>query len=343
METGEAVVELACQAGGGAGQALVVLGRDDHRDFGRDLVLGGGRQRTRGEGPQRPQRQRQHPSAPLPRLRRPRRRPQHQHAGAAVEVGAELGGAGDDVAAIGYLAGEDGGDEGAGHLLALPLGRARALQLQRQQRRHHPRDRRVGRRFGPVAELADGGVRDPQLDRGHALAAGEQLLLLVGGGSGDREHGAGAVDQGDAGAQQAGRRAGDRRQACARLDRFGKRVEQGWIFRMGRDPGRLRARWHRGIIAALFAVQEFGDFGPVEDHDESDHDSAHDQRREHEERQEPGGGLLPEPAVGAERRAEDQRHENDQADQSGAAEEPVLVAYLRQGVKRHRCGFCRNP
>ena len=76
-----------------------------------------------------------------------------------------------------------------------------------------------------VAQLADHRVGDPQLDRDHALAAGEQLLLLVGGGAGDREHGAGAVDQRDAGVEDLGRGAGDRRQAGARLDRLGERVE----------------------------------------------------------------------------------------------------------------------
>ena len=86
-----------------------------------------------------------------------------------------------------------------------------------------------GGALAAVAQLADGGVGDPQLDRGHPLAAGEQLLLLVGGGAGDREHGAGAVDQGDAGVEQPRRRARHRGQAGARLDRLGERVEQPWI------------------------------------------------------------------------------------------------------------------
>ena len=102
VEAGEAVVELAGEAGGGAGEALVVLGGDDHGDLGRDLAVLGRRQRARGQRAQRPHRQGQDPFAPLARLRRPRRDPQHQHAGAAVEVGAELGGAGDDVAAVGH-------------------------------------------------------------------------------------------------------------------------------------------------------------------------------------------------------------------------------------------------
>ena len=144
VEAGQAVVELAREAGGGAGEALVVLGRDDHRDLGGDLALLGGRQRAGGERAQRAQREGQDPGPPLAGLGRARRGAHDQHPGAALEVGAELGGAGDDVAAVGHLAGEDGADEGAGDLLALPLRRARALQLEREQRRHHAGDRRVG-------------------------------------------------------------------------------------------------------------------------------------------------------------------------------------------------------
>ena len=79
----------------------------------------------------------------------------------ALEVGAELGGAGDDVAAVGHLARQHRGDEGPGDLLALPLRRARALQLQRQQRRHHAGDRRLGGRGAAVAQLADRRCRRP--------------------------------------------------------------------------------------------------------------------------------------------------------------------------------------
>ena len=188
-----------------------------------------GRQRA-----QRPHREDQDPLAPLTRLRRARGGAEDEDAGAAVEIGAQLGAAGDDVAAVGDLAGEDGGDEGAGDLLARPLGRARALQLQRQQGGDHPRDRRLRRRRGPVAQLTDGGIGDPQLDAGHAVAAGKQPLLLVGRGAGDRENGAGAVDQGDAGVQQAGGRARHRGQAGTRLDRFRERVEEARISRICR-------------------------------------------------------------------------------------------------------------
>ena len=85
--------------------------------------------------------------------------------------------------------------------------------------------------FGAVAQLADGCVGDPQLDLGHVVAAAEQLFLLVGRGAGDREHGARAVDQGDAGVQQPGRGAGDGGQPGALFDGVGERVEQRRIFR----------------------------------------------------------------------------------------------------------------
>ena len=98
VEAGEAVVELAREAGRGAGQPLVVLGGDDRGDLGRHLAAVAGRQRAGGQRPQRPLGEDQDALAPLAGLRRPRRRPQHHHAGAPVEVGAQLRGLGDDVA-----------------------------------------------------------------------------------------------------------------------------------------------------------------------------------------------------------------------------------------------------
>ena len=229
VEAAEAVVELAGEPGRGAGEAVVVLGGDDHRDLRGDLVLAGARQRPGGQRAQGPQRQGQDPGAPLAGLGGARRGADDDHPGPPLEVGAHLGGAGEDVAAVGHLAGEHGADEGPGDLLALPLRRAGALQLERDQRRDHPGDRRVGGAGAAVAELADHRVGDPQLDPGHVVAAGDQLLLLVGGGAGDREHGARAVDQGDAGVEDLGRGAGDRGQAGARLDRLGERVERPGI------------------------------------------------------------------------------------------------------------------
>ena len=119
-----------------------------------------------------------------------------------------------------------------------------------------------GAALAAVAELADHGVGDAQLDRGHALAAGEQLLLLVGRGAGDREHGAGAVDQGDAGVEHPRRGARHGGQAGARLDRLGERVEQAWIFRVRRvfvslDLGGHPPHYPPGCDAALAAVDDW--------------------------------------------------------------------------------------
>jgi hypothetical protein len=58
-----------------------------------------------------------------------------------------------------------------------------------------------------------------------ALAAGEQLLLLVGGGAGHSQDRAGAVDQGDAGVQHPRRSPCHGGQPGARLDRLGEGVE----------------------------------------------------------------------------------------------------------------------
>ena len=114
MKAGEAVLELPGQARGGAGELLVVLGRDDHRDLGGYLAVVGGRQRAgrrASAAPAAPGSARRARHSPVCAARGAAR--SDQHPGAPLEVGAELGGAGDDVAAVGHLASEDGGDEGS--------------------------------------------------------------------------------------------------------------------------------------------------------------------------------------------------------------------------------------
>ena len=106
VEAGEAVVELAREAGGGAGEALVVLGRDDHGDLGRRLAVRRRRQRARGQRAQRPHAPGSAPGpATRPSARRAAPRAAISTPAPRLEVGAELGGAGDDVAAVGHLAG----------------------------------------------------------------------------------------------------------------------------------------------------------------------------------------------------------------------------------------------
>ena len=122
VEAGEAVGELAGEPGGGAGEPLVVLGGDDHGDLGGGLgVLGGGERagRQRAQGAHR---EGEDARAPLPRLGGARGGAEDEDAGAAAELGAELGATGDDVAAVGDPPREHVGDEGVGDLLARPSG-----------------------------------------------------------------------------------------------------------------------------------------------------------------------------------------------------------------------------
>ena len=66
----------------------------------------------------------------------------HDHDRSAVgEVGAELGGAGEDVAAIGDPALEERGEEGGLGGFGGAVGRAQALDLARDHRRRDPQDR----------------------------------------------------------------------------------------------------------------------------------------------------------------------------------------------------------
>ena len=67
-----------------------------------------------------------------------------QHAAAVLEVDAQLLAARDQVAAVVDLAVEHRVHEAADRRLAGPLGRAGALHLERQQRRHHAQHRGLG-------------------------------------------------------------------------------------------------------------------------------------------------------------------------------------------------------
>src|SRR5690349_4125862 len=104
-----------------------------------------------------------------------------QDASAVAQIAAQLRGARLDVAAIRDVSAEQRSDEVAGSLLGRPLGGARALQLEADERADHPEQRRLRSLIlpGPPAKLADLAVRDPQLHRLHALAAGQQLALLI--------------------------------------------------------------------------------------------------------------------------------------------------------------------
>ncbi len=103
VEGREALGQLSLERRGRTPEPLLLGGRDDHRDH-RGLGVLERRERSRRRRAQRADRQGQHARPPFVGLRRSRRRPQHQRAGPLLEVGAELCGAGADVAAVGDLA-----------------------------------------------------------------------------------------------------------------------------------------------------------------------------------------------------------------------------------------------
>ena len=311
VEAGEAVLELAGEAGGGAGEALVVLGGDDHGEVGGAVLAGfGGRQRARGQRAQRPHRQGQHPLAPVAGLRRARRRPQHQHAGAAVEVGAELGAAGDDVAAVGHLAGEDGVDEGAARPPRSPIP-ARASAPAPAPAASSP----CGRSPGRAASRRGSAARRPRRRRPAARpwSPRRRRRAAAAPGRGRRRRRRAPRWSGRSGRRW--RRAGGPRRAPPRAARRPIRPLPR-ARRAGRDLPPLQhfrslssspacaslSRPARSPGRRLLAVDEVEDVVVVVDDRQPDHDAADQQRGEHEEREEAGRGLLPDPAVRAQRR-----------------------------------------
>ena len=97
-------------------------------------------------------------------------------------------------------------EEVAGRLVAGPLRRAGPLDLEAEQRRDHPQARaaaRRRRRGGDSAARRRRRRRPAARSSRRRRAAGEQLLLLGPRGGGDREHGARAVDQREAGVEAA--------------------------------------------------------------------------------------------------------------------------------------------
>jgi hypothetical protein len=175
------------------------------------------RQRAAAAGADGAQRQRQDAGPPIAGLGRVRGRPDDDDAAAGREIAAELGRAGADLVSIGEPALEHGPQEVAGRLIARPFRGAGPLDLEAEQRGHHPQSGRhpVGTTAPPVAKLSDGDVRHPQLGGADAGCRRQQLLLLGAGGGGDGEDGARAVDQGEAGVEHGGGGTGHRRQAGA--------------------------------------------------------------------------------------------------------------------------------
>ena len=109
---------------------------------------------------------RQQPPAPVVLGRVARMRPHDDHGRAAGEVGPELLAARDQVVTVGDLAPQHGSQECGRRLLRGPLGRAHALDLGGDQRRHQAA---ASTDRAPLAsahpQLPDGRVGDLELDR----------------------------------------------------------------------------------------------------------------------------------------------------------------------------------
>ncbi len=176
----------------------------------------------------------------------------HDHHRAALgQVGAELGGAGEDVAAVGHLALEERGQERGLGGLGGAVGRAQALDLAGDHRRRDPQDRR--RRAAAArahAQAADDRVAHAQLVRLDALGVAHQRALVGRRARGDREHGARAIDQHQRRVERTRSRPDDFREPEAGLHRVRHRTEraevgQRRLFAGGRGHGtevrRLRA------------------------------------------------------------------------------------------------------
>ena len=235
-------------ARGGARDALVVGARQQRRHL-LTLAVDGRGERPAAPRAHGPQVQHQHPRAPVAGLGGVRVRAGHDHAGTLGEVGAEL------LRRARRCRRRSASSRRSTTLmkscaassLAHSGARARSTSSPSRVVTIRSADRgSLGAAAGAPAQLADHRVGDPQLDRLHAGARGEQLLLLGVRAGGDGEDGAGAIDQGDAGVERLGRRPGDRGQPGSRLDRLRERLEARGLaassgcrigaFRAGRAP-----------------------------------------------------------------------------------------------------------
>jgi hypothetical protein len=183
-----------------------------------------GAERPGGHAPGRPLRRGQDATAPIALLGLARVRAQHEHGRAGSEVGPELAAAGDDVLAVGGAAVHDVGQERLDRGLSRALGRARALDLERDDRaRHAQQSVRLGGRValrspGSKPQLADSPVGDTQLERANSRPLGHHRPFLVGGSAGHGQHAHRRVEHGHARAEPARGRADDLVEAGAALD-----------------------------------------------------------------------------------------------------------------------------
>ena len=225
-------VQLARDPLGDAPQAGVLRGREQHDDVA--LRIGRAfqhrRQRAGGAGARGALGGGQHAGAPVVVGGRVVVRAHDDHGTALAQVGPELGGAGEDVAAIGHLALEERGQERRLGGLGGAVGRAQALDLAGDHGRRDPQHR--GARpaaAGAQAQAADDRVADPQLVRLDAVGVAHQRALVRRRARGDREHGARAIDQDQRRVERARSGPDDFREAEAGLHRVRHRTERAEI------------------------------------------------------------------------------------------------------------------
>ena len=243
---GEAVqarAQLAHDRVGDAAHLRLGGGRQQHDDV---AAVDHGGQRAGSAGARGALGGGQHAAAPVLVGGRVVVRADHDQRGAGGDVDAQLGRAGDDVAAVGHLAPQHGAQEPGLRGLGRPLGRAHALDLGRDQRRDHAQQRGPRLARAPAhPQPPDHGVPHPQLVRDDAGGVGHQRPLVGARARGHRQHGARAVDQHERGVERPRRGADHLGQAEPGLDGvadLGQRVEVVRRGRLAPDRDRLGHR-----------------------------------------------------------------------------------------------------
>ena len=240
----QAGAQLARHGGGDPPRLGVVAGAQQHDDVagavGRRVDDRG--QRAGSTRARRPLGGRQHAAAPVVLGGRVVVRSHDDHRGSRADVHAQLGRARDDVVAVGHLAPQHRAQVLGLRRLGGALGRPHALDLGRDQRRHHAQQRR--RRIArPAAQpqIADHRVADPQLVRDDALGVGGERALVGRRARGDGQHRARAVDQHERRAERPRRRPHHLRQpepGLHGIGDLGQRVKAR-SRRLGPDGDRL--------------------------------------------------------------------------------------------------------
>ena len=306
------------------------------------------------------QRQGQHPRAPLAGLRGARApRAAISTPAPRLEVGAELGGAGDDVAAVGDLAVEHGARRSrrppprspTRASASAPAPAPSSVVTMRSDRRRRARPRRA----------AGSAARRPRCRRPAARPSStpsppaSSFLSWSGEAAATASTALERSIRATLASERARRGARDRGQAGARLDRLGERVEAAGIgVALCRVSfAFIAAGWHRLIAVSGGASgrarsSSRRDLGPVvvDDH-QADHDADQTSAASTKSERKPAASLLPGPAVGAQRGRQDQADEGDQADHPGAPKSKYSVPSASTGARielraSHDAGDCRG-